>query len=217
MRISHKYKFAYIAIPKTGSRTLRKLLEKHSDIASKTGQGDFGQHNTAKKLKDVFNQNNWEWDDYFKFTVVRHPISRIYSIYKYRLRIASNPPTEHHKKHAMSFYDSCTKFKDLNITFDEAVLGDKISIQPQTNWILSRDKSKSLLDKIVKIEQIDNELPGIWNQLELPLHEISNIPKINESPGEQSWETALSNEAIKKLGNQLADDFQLLNYSLAPE
>ena len=117
----------------------------------------------------------------------------------------------------MSFYDSCTKFKDLNITFDEAVLGDKISIQPQTNWILSRDKSKSLLDKIVKIEQIDNELPGIWNQLELPLHEISNIPKINESPGEQSWETALSNEAIKKLGNQLADDFQLLNYSLAPE
>ena len=217
MRISHKHKFVYIAIPKTGSTSIRNLLNKHSDIISKTGQGDFAHHNTAQQLKDVFTKNDWDWDDYLKFTVVRHPISRIYSAYKFRLRIASEPPTEHHKKHAMPFYDSCKKFKDLNITFDDAVLGGKISIPPQSNWILSSDKSISLLDKIIKIEHIANELPGIWNQLELPLHEISSIPRTNESPSEKPWESVLSKKAIQKLASKYAGDFQLLNYSLVPE
>ena len=217
MRISHKHKFVYIAIEKTGSSTMRYLLHKHSDIISKTGQGDFAHHNTAQKLKDVFNKNDWDWDDYLKFTVVRHPISRIYSMYKYILRVASNPPTEYMKKHEMPFYDSCKKLKDLNITFDDAVLGDKISLPPQSNWILSSDKSTSLLDQIIKIEHISSELPGIWNQLELPLHQISSIPKINESPSEKPWESVLSNKAIQKLASKYAGDFQLLNYSLAPE
>ena len=212
MRISHKHKFAYIAITKTGSSSIRHLLNKHSDIISKTGQGDFAHHNTAQNLKDVFIKNDWVWDDYLKFTVVRHPISRIYSIYKFKLRVASNPPTEYVKKHAMPFYESCTRFKDLNITFEDAVMGDKISIPPQTNWILSRDQSSSLLDKIIKIEHIANELPGIWNQLGLPLHEISSIPKINESPSDKSWESLLSNEATQKLAGKYADDFKFLGY-----
>ena len=217
MRISHKHKFLYIAITKTGSTSIRELLDKHSDIISKTGQGDFAHHNTAQQLKDVFTKNDWDWDDYLKFTVVRHPISRIYSAYKFRLRIASKPPKEYMKKHAMPFYDSCKKFKDLNITFDDAVLGGKISIPPQSNWILSSDKSISLLDKIIKIEHIANELPGIWNQLELPLNEISSIPRTNESPSEKPWESVLSKKAIQKLASKYAGDFQLLNYSLVPE
>ena len=91
-------------------------------------------------------------------------------------------------------------------------MGDKISIPPQTNWILSSDHSTPLLDKIIKIEHITNELPGIWNQLELPLHEISTIPKRNESPSDKSWESLLSNEATLKLTDKYADDFKLLDY-----
>ena len=212
MRISHKHKFVYIAITKTGSTSIRHLLNKHSDITSKTGQGDFAHHNTAQQLKDVFAKNDWDWDDYLKFTVVRHPISRIYSAYKYRLRVATNPLSEYMNNHAMSFYESCTRFKDLNITFEDAVMSDKISIPPQTKWILSSDQSTSLLDKIIKIEHIANELPGIWNQLKLPLHEISSIPKTNESPSDKSWESLLSNEAIQKLAGKYADDFKLLGY-----
>ncbi|MDA7436137.1 sulfotransferase family protein [Synechococcus sp. AH-601-B19] len=210
LRISHKNKFVFIAINKTGSSTMRHLLNKHSDIFSEIGQGAFAHHTTSQKLKDVFTKNNWNWDDYLSFTVVRHPISRIYSIYKYRLRVASNPHMK--KKHAIYFYKSCIRFKDLNLTFDAAVLSNKVSIPPQTDWILSSDRSMSLLDKIIKIEHIADELPGIWNQLELPLQEISSIPKINASPSEKSWESLLSVEAIDKLKNIYKEDFELLNY-----
>jgi len=188
---------------------MRHLLNKHSDIFSKKGQGDFAHHTTSQKLKDVFTKNNWNWDDYLKFTVVRHPISRIYSIYKYRLRVASKP---HMKKHVIQFYKSCIRFKHLNLTFDDAVLSDKVIIPPQTNWILSSDQSMSLLDKIIKIEHIADEIPGIWNQLGLPLQEISSIPVINASPSEKSWESLLSVEAIDKLKNIYKKDFELLNY-----
>ena len=146
MRISHKHKFVYISINKTGSTSIRHLLNKHSDIISTGSQGDFRHHNTAQQLKDVFSKNDWDWDDYLKFTVVRHPISRIYSKYKYKLRVATKPLTESMKKNSMRFYEHCKRFKNLNITFEDAVMGDKISIHPQTNWILSSDHSTSLLD-----------------------------------------------------------------------
>ena len=98
MRISHKHKFVYISITKTGSTTIRHLLNKHSDIISTGSQGDFRHHNTAQQLKDVFTKKDWNWDDYLKFTVVRHPISRIYSMYKYKLRVATPPPQKIRRK-----------------------------------------------------------------------------------------------------------------------
>ena len=203
----------YIAITKTGSSTLRYLLDKYSDITSNR-IGDFSHHITSHRLKDVFTKNNLNWDDYLKFTVSRHPISRIYSKYKYQIRLANNPPTEYMKTHkdVYIFYEDCVKFKDLNLTFEDAILSDRIRMAPQTDWILSSDQSKSLLDKIIKIEHIAEELPAIWNQLKLPLEEIRNIPILNKSPSEKSWESVLSNEAIDKLETIYANDFKLLNY-----
>jgi chondroitin 4-sulfotransferase 11 len=86
MLISHKHKFVTIDIPKTGTRSFRESL--HSlgliDIVGEPFvEADFYQHDTAIRSKKQFSKNNWNWNEYFKFTIVRNPWARYFSFFKY--------------------------------------------------------------------------------------------------------------------------------------
>ena len=209
MRISHKHKFVYIAITKTGSTTVRHLLTKYSDICSKTGKGPFGHHVKSNDLKDTFDSQNWAWDDYFKFTVARHPVSRLYSMHKYQLRVGGNPPTDYM---STKFYQKCVEYVSLGYSFEDAILADRISIPPQVKWIISKSTNISLLDKVVKIENIDTELPKIFQHLGLPSDSMTKIPKLNQSPGSDNPLQMLSRSAIDKDNKAYERDFLLLGY-----
>ena len=190
---------------------MRHLLAKHSDIISTNDQGNFRHHVRAKELKQTFHENHWDWDNYFKFTVVRNPISRLYSIYKYRIRLGSNPPSDYIKKYSMGFYLTCVKFTELKISFNDAVLHDEIDIPTQASWILNSDKT-SLLDNILKIENINSQLPSVWSRLGLPLSDLESIPDLNRSPSEVNWDSLLSEKAINKIKTKYHEDFNLLDY-----
>jgi hypothetical protein len=92
MRISHKYKFVYIAPPKTGSETIREMLDQYSDvIGGPPGKSLPYTHIKAYGLKKYFKENNWNWDEYFKFSFARNPWNRVVSRYEYRkLRAKEN-------------------------------------------------------------------------------------------------------------------------------
>lgn len=86
MLISHKYKFLTIDIPKTGTRSFRETLHPLGivDIFGEPSiKACFYQHGTAISLKKQFTINHWNWNDYFKYTVVRNPWARYFSFFKY--------------------------------------------------------------------------------------------------------------------------------------
>ena len=65
---------------------------------------------------------------------------------------------------------------------------------------------------MIKIEDINNELPLIWSRLNFPLDEIETIPDLNRSPSDMSWHSLLSDEAINKIKSKYHEDFELLGY-----
>lgn len=77
MVISHRYRFLYFVVPKTGSATLRKSLEPFVDIGWPVTQGE--QHTTVPSF--LRSEHASLFDDYFKFTFVRNPYDRLYSGY----------------------------------------------------------------------------------------------------------------------------------------
>lgn len=86
MLISHKHKFITIDIPKTGSRSLREsllplgVIDVHGEPKL---DAQFYQHDCMVRAKKQFGINQWNWDDYYKFTIVRNPWARYFSFYKY--------------------------------------------------------------------------------------------------------------------------------------
>ena len=86
MIISHKHKFITIDIPKTGSRSLRESLLPLGVVdfhGTPNLNAEFYQHDCAIRAKKQFAKNNWNWNDYFKFTIVRNPWTRYFSFFKY--------------------------------------------------------------------------------------------------------------------------------------
>jgi hypothetical protein len=75
--ISHDYGFIFIHIPKTAGTTICSSWEGAvlKDICKRTGQLG-GTHKSALQLREMFPN---EWDQYYKFTVVRNPYDRFVS------------------------------------------------------------------------------------------------------------------------------------------
>lgn len=85
MIISHRYKFAVFNIPKTGTLSLMLTLSEYSDIINTTSPDDvdFYQHEFAYTAKRKFQHNNWDWDRYYKYIVIRNPWHRYASLYNW--------------------------------------------------------------------------------------------------------------------------------------
>ena len=86
MLISHKNKFITIDIPKTGTRSFRESLLPLGilDVCGEPNlDSNFYQHDCALNVRKQFAKNNWNWTDYFIFTVVRNPWTRYFSFFKY--------------------------------------------------------------------------------------------------------------------------------------
>jgi len=87
VRLSHKYKFIFIAIPKTGSSSIRYALNDYSDIRSKNDPNSpYAHHVPASKLKEHIGC----WEEYFKFAFVRNPWDLVVSSYFYQQEAAED-------------------------------------------------------------------------------------------------------------------------------
>ena len=212
MRISHRHKFVYIAITKTGSISIRQMLDKYSDVF---GGSKYPGHMTARQLVPEFEKNGWDaWDDYYRFTVVRHPSARLFSYYKYMLRRAGELLDVGESSNSIKFHKQCVNFRERNLSFNDAVLQGMLCgsfIRPQVEYIFDRNK-KSLLTRTVKLENLREELAEVWDEIGLPLEDLDKIPHRNGTPSEHTWQDLLSEEAIQKIERRYAEDFEFLNY-----
>ena len=63
----------------TGSSMSIELWEQHENELCAVPQ-----HSTAETIKGYFELMGWNWDEYFKFGIVRNPFDRIVSGYEWR-------------------------------------------------------------------------------------------------------------------------------------
>lgn len=93
MLISHKHKFITIDIPKTGTRSRRYILNKLGvvDIIGNPANSNefFRQHSSILDVEQGFTKNEWVgFNEYYKYSVVRNPWDRYFSLFRYSKAIA---------------------------------------------------------------------------------------------------------------------------------
>ena len=96
MRISHKYKYIFLAKPKSASSTMRQLLDSYCDVKhtpfkklkEKNLLGkEFYAHMPISEVQEVFKEKQWDINEYSPFVTVRNPFTRIVSVYAHVNRI----------------------------------------------------------------------------------------------------------------------------------
>jgi hypothetical protein len=97
MRISHRFKFVFFSNPKTGSESIRQLLDPLSDVrdvplAQAPPGHFFYSHIRPADMRSAFVRLGWRYNDYYRFVFVRNPWTRLLSLHQYALKAGAPLP-----------------------------------------------------------------------------------------------------------------------------
>ena len=151
MRIDTKNKIIYLANPKTGSTSLRLLMDPNSNkyllnlLKEKNLYNDHYNINIFQKNFNKLNIDNIDLNlkNYFSFTTIRNPWERIVSAFKYQERDKNGVPFWN--------YDSYDKNTSGQYTFESFLkLCSRKRGEVNASLISSKDLSQPELEKIRK-------------------------------------------------------------------
>lgn len=180
--ISHKYKFIFFHVPKTGGTSIRNMLLQNlgNDIIPFEKIDGFSQwlknkgifhlpsHTNAAHFEQFIGDTIFK--TYFKFAVVRNPFDRLISLYFYTKQSEkdnSNPKS----KFAQNIINSKS--------FGEWIRSGQLGMT-QTSYVTS-PSGKIIVDYIAKQEDLNSEFQYLCGKLGLPKIELNRDNKSKHS------------------------------------
>jgi len=197
---SDKRKFAYFNIAKCGSTSINKLCSEvniDAVVNPVRGRGVVRKWNhpgiPLEKVKD-----------YFKFTIIRDPLSRLVSCYKNKVtdtnwlemifeRTEGNFPLE----------------ELLNISFPDFVYWlqeSEQNLKKDSHWIPYVNVIPTEIDFIARLENIEEDFKIIAEKIGISGHEF---PRANKESYESPWQDYYTNELKEIVANLYSEDIEL--------
>lgn len=213
MRISHRYKFIFFCNPKTGSESVRNMLNPYSDVLStnfrnRTPQNPFYSHMTPLEARSVFEALHWEFGSYRKFVFVRNPWARLVSLYE---MIAQNQPET---AHTPGFTEWLYTIKPYGPGGggEDWKRWRKYGTYSMDNY--AGDGAGTLLvDRVIRLEDIDSDLIPYLRSLGLPDLDGNSAPHFNRR-GKMRHYTEYYNGETRQLVERLYSlDIRNYHYS----
>lgn len=166
MRISHQYKFIFFANPKTGSSSVRQFLNPYTDVKAvknyleRTPENPFYPHITPQETRALFENFGWDFYSYHRFVFVRNPWARLVSLYEHVMREPTNQ----------------MPFAEWLYTIQPTGKGG--GGEDHQRWrkygaysiehYIKDDKGNILVDKVIRLEDIQEKLKPFLAALGLP-------------------------------------------------
>jgi len=221
MRISHRYKFIFISKPRCASTFIRSLLDPYSDIQS-SANAPYHHHATALELKVHFDSMGWKWEDYFVFTTVRNPWEMMVSYYSFFRPDCNGIYNFENERNGLVYQPgNPSTFEDWIKTgksyhrllyrdgsFIQNVWVDGFSKLTLANTI-NDIHGRSLVNRILKVEEIDTMLPLILSELGIPYMTGNHHLNHSEHMAYREYYDSLTRKII---GEQFISDIESGNY-----
>ena len=195
MIISEKYKFIFIVVPKTATSSIEKALGKYGSVI--VDRAADGKHKAANEVRKEMGEE--VWNQYFKFSFVRNPLSWTASWYNFRSRDElKNKDSQNHSNYTG------------NMTFEEFIKSDDwvVAGDGQSSWVTD-DEGKVIVDYIGKFENLQNDFDEVCSRIGIPRIKLPSVNISRNSKADQSYTDEL--RGIVK--TRLSKDFRLFEYS----
>lgn len=195
MVISHKYKYVFVELPRTGTTAISKELCEHYD-----GEKLLDKHSKYSHFKRIASDDQLK---YFVFSCVRNPLDRTVSLYFHLDRTIRSATERVHKeknflkrtKDRFSIYYFQKRYKFAqkeNVDFSQFFL--KFYKFPYVEWSLFDHKK---FDFIIRFDNIQDDFRACLEKL--GIEPVRELPVVNKTKGRQKDFLQYYNEdAIKR-------------------
>jgi len=197
--ISHKHKFIFVHIPKTGGTSIMKALRPYGLL----GEG----HYTLSEIQNNHNLTALQMKEYFKFAVVRNPWDIVASNYHYsRMKKSFWHSEDTSAKYPVHVdYDVASKidfaqYVDLMI---KNKLNHRFSMLSQSHFV------DGDIDHLLRFEDLNSEFLRICERIGLP---PISLEKANPSK-HNHYSTHYDATTIELVRNYFKQDIERFNYS----
>lgn len=176
VRISHKHRFVFFSSPKTGSKSVRTMLFPYSDVRILIGprrmsmESPFHPHMPPKEAKAAFEERGWPFEEYRKFVFVRNPWARLASLYEMIFRRQVKP--------SFTPWLHAIKTHGSGGGGGPHATARKYGTYSLGSFVTDDDESV-LVDKVIRLEDIHEELIPFLVTLGLPGIDALTIPHAN--------------------------------------
>jgi hypothetical protein len=185
MQIDHNKKLIFVQIPKNASSSICNYF------------GGPNQFVYDKKWTEYQIHFQEYWNDYTKFAVVRNPIDKFISAYKF-IRSGNYD--------ILQINNDLTLNSDINefLNFVENNLENIVTpiLKPQ-HYFICDDNDIIMVDKVIRYENLEVELESIG---------ITGLEILNQSTIEDENLIVLSQDSIDKLNILYQKDFEIFSY-----
>jgi len=211
MRISHKHKFVFLSKWKCGSESIREMLNPYTDVFP-CQKYPYYHHTNARLLKNHFDSQGWDWNDYFVFISIRNPWEMLVSLYFYGL------PDEEGKYYWDRHWDQIEKdiyiprqriIPDTIISFDEWIKNYDLNRFTLEYFAYSK-KGDNLVDYFIKLENIKNDLIKLRHETGINFDD-KKIPHLNPSTHPE-YQAFYSEETISIVAETFKSDIEAGGY-----
>ena len=179
--ISHSSKSIFVHIPKTGGSSVEEMFFLQGD--KRYGQGE--KHLKARQVKRLHHKY---WDDYLKFTIVRNPWDRIYSLW-YNLVATNNT--------------SC----GLR-TFVDNYIESEVMAHSQLDYLQIDGEIAAQI--VYRFEELQEAFSDIIRRFNL---DVETIPHAKKREGKPSYKEFYDEATKDKVRHIYADDIKTWKYT----
>jgi|19_taG_2_1085344.scaffolds.fasta_scaffold00919_7 hypothetical protein len=159
MLLSHKHKFIFIHIPKTGGTSIKRALLPYSDVENR----DESKHKTSVFWKKQLGKKTWK--SYFKFVFVRNPWDRMVSRRYYQMFVNGDEKAR----------DRGLAFKD----FEEFLGSDRSRLVINQSRYFHNKFGKNMVDFVGRFENFQEQFDQVCDKIGIDKIELSHL---NSSP-----------------------------------
>lgn len=207
MRVSNKLGIIFLSNPKTGSTTVRNILDPYSEIKSGITDKELFHHLKAEEARNYLKEKDIDWNDYLVITTIRNPFARAVSNYFY------SKPDNSGKHFYEKGYDESSAFDlDFNnwlkLKFNK---NGKIPGLISYEDFCCNKEGKCIVDLVIPIENIDNELPKLLKSMGVKLN-YEKIP-VSNTTKHKDYKFYFNEETRLLIEENYKKDIEIGNYS----
>jgi len=231
LRISHRHRFVFIAVPRTASTSIRRALDPYSDLKSGF-ERPFYHHATATELRAAFADRDWDWNTYLSFGLVRNPWERMVSQYRYlkqrrglfhrdrwqvRMADMTHFPSwcrASHDLHLSGTYRQIRQqLEDPNRVLDRKQwrkLGQALHLErlwwPQVRWLMD-PKGDPCVSRVCRYEQLTEDMSQVFEQIGIGV-DLGNYNRLRPTDYRRYYDAP----AVEWIAERFQDDIERFGY-----